>query len=241
MTKRLAEDGGRERVCRAAMRLYAEGGLEAVTMRTIGKALGVSSMMPYRHFASKDEIFVEIRARVFDNFADYLEAAVHRGSTPLQRFVCYCYAYAEFAKEASRDYRFIFDLWPKAQYEIVLEKEGKQAFSRTRAFDLQLKVASDLLDKPTEARHVVESAHIVWQTLHGLVALHTAKKLGFGLGMDDLVKPTIMSLLKGLFPEQELPTLRRPTLSPAVGLISSGEEGSEPEIAERLPAKRKRA
>lgn len=222
MAKRPVEDGGRERVCLAAMRLYAEGGLGAVTMRTIGRELGVSSMMPYRHFASKDEIFVEIRARVFDNFADYLEAAVRNGSNPLQRFVAYCYAYAEFAREAPRDYRFIFDRWPKAQYDIVLQQEGKQAFSRTRAFDLQLKVTADLLDKSITSRYVVESAHIIWQSLHGLVSLHTAKKLGFGLSLDDLIRPTIISLLKGHFPEHEIGVLRRPALSRATGLISSG-------------------
>lgn len=222
-------------MCQAAMRLYAEGGLEAVTMRTIGKELGVSSMMPYRHFSSKDEIFVEIRARVFDNFADYLEQAVRGGATPLQRFVTYFYAYASFAKDASRDYRFIFDRWPKAQYDIVLEREGKEAFSKTRSFDLQLRVTADLLGKPIESRQVVESAHIVWQCLHGLVALHIAKKHGFGLTIEDLIRPTIISLLTGLFPDQEFTTLRRPALSAAVGLISSNAEEGKKSSRRRRP------
>ncbi|MDE5445799.1 TetR family transcriptional regulator [Bradyrhizobium sp. CSA207] len=239
MKKRAIEDGGRERVCQAAMRLYAEGGLEAVTMRTIGNELGVSSMMPYRHFTSKDEIFVEIRARVFENFANYLERAVCGGTTPLQRFVTYFYAYAGFARDASRDYRFIFDRWPKAQYDIVLEREGKEAFSKTRSFDLQLQVTADLLDKPVESRQVLESAHIIWQCLHGLVALHIAKKHGFGLTIEDLLRPTIISLLKGLFPEQELTTLRRPALAAAVGLISSNGGDEEKKLGRRRRSKPK--
>ena len=91
-----------------------------------------------------------------------------------------------------------------------------------RSFDLQLKVTADLLNKSITSRHVVESAHIIWQTLHGLVSLHTAKKLGFGLSLDNLIRPTIISLLKGLFPEHEIGVLRRPALSRATGLISSG-------------------
>lgn len=203
------------------MRLYAQGGLEQVTMRTIGQELGVSTMMPYRHFASKDEIFVEIRSRVFDNFADYLEAATQGPPTPVLRFVNYCYAYIAFAVGAPRDYQFIFERWPKKQYELVVQREGKLALTKSRAFDVQLSVTSELLGKPASHRQVVEQAHIVWLTLHGLVSLHTAKKLGFGATVDDLIKPVIKSLL-GNITDLPQPMPRRPALAPPVGLISPG-------------------
>jgi AcrR family transcriptional regulator len=46
----------RERILRAALRLADEGGLEAVSMRRIGQALGVEAMSLYRHVADKDDI-----------------------------------------------------------------------------------------------------------------------------------------------------------------------------------------
>jgi|GEM_PF-2999335 len=65
-------------------------------MRAIGRELDVSQMMAYRYFESKDEIFTEIRSRVFDNFAAYFEAAIERSTAPFPRLVRYCYAYIEF-------------------------------------------------------------------------------------------------------------------------------------------------
>jgi AcrR family transcriptional regulator len=46
----------RDAVLRAAIRLADEGGLEAISMRKLGQALGVEAMSLYKHVASKDDI-----------------------------------------------------------------------------------------------------------------------------------------------------------------------------------------
>jgi AcrR family transcriptional regulator len=46
----------RERVLRAAVALADEGGIEALTMRRLGQALGVEAMSLYKHVANKDAI-----------------------------------------------------------------------------------------------------------------------------------------------------------------------------------------
>jgi AcrR family transcriptional regulator len=46
----------RERVLRAAIALADEGGIESVTMRRLGLALGVEAMSLYNHVANKDDI-----------------------------------------------------------------------------------------------------------------------------------------------------------------------------------------
>jgi AcrR family transcriptional regulator len=46
----------RERVLRAALALADEGGVEALTMRRLGKALGVEAMSLYNHVAGKEDI-----------------------------------------------------------------------------------------------------------------------------------------------------------------------------------------
>lgn len=217
-----ADEGTRERIISTAMQLYARGGLEQVSMRAIGRELDVSQMMAYRYFESKDEIFTEIRSRVFDNFAAYLEAAIERSTAPFPRLVRYCYAYIEFGKQAPADYRFIFDIWPRSQYEIVRRQEGTGVLARTRSFGIQLQIAAEMLDADINSRPVIESAHVMWQSLHGLVSLHTAKKLGFGMGADALVKPTIQAIVNGLFGKHiENHAFRRPKLPVVAGLISS--------------------
>lgn len=216
------EEDIRERIVAAAMQLYAQGGLEKVSMRAIGRGLGVSQMMPYRYFKSKDEIFIEIRSRVFDNFATYLETAIEKTSTPFSRLVRYCYAYVEFGRQAPSDYRFIFDLWSRSQYEIVVRREGSGVLARTRAFSIQLDIAAQMYGESTKSRKVMESAHVIWQMLHGLVSLHTAKKLGFGMSVDDLIRPTVSAILSGLFNGHiNNQSFRKPQQLPqVVGLIS---------------------
>jgi AcrR family transcriptional regulator len=47
---------GKESVTRAAVKLADEGGLEALSMRKLGNALGVEGMALYHHFASKEAL-----------------------------------------------------------------------------------------------------------------------------------------------------------------------------------------
>jgi AcrR family transcriptional regulator len=54
----------RERILDAALALADEGGLEALSMRRIGKALGVEGMALYNHVANKDAILDGIVERV---------------------------------------------------------------------------------------------------------------------------------------------------------------------------------
>ena len=46
----------RERVLEAAIRLADEGGIESITMRRLGKTLGVEAMSLYNHVANKDDL-----------------------------------------------------------------------------------------------------------------------------------------------------------------------------------------
>ena len=55
----------RDRVLRAAMELADAGGLETLTMRTLGQELGVGPMALYRHVANKDDIVDGIVDLVF--------------------------------------------------------------------------------------------------------------------------------------------------------------------------------
>ena len=67
-TKSPAEPRGRlsrDRVLRAAMAVADAGGLETLTMRTLGQELGVGPMALYRHVANKDDMVDGIVDLVF--------------------------------------------------------------------------------------------------------------------------------------------------------------------------------
>src|SRR3990170_6747539 len=90
-TKRTAGNGGaspkrrrdpltRERIVRAALQLMDQEGLEAVTMRRIGRELGVEAMSLYNHVKDKEDILDGICEHVLAQFRvadveDWAEAA----------------------------------------------------------------------------------------------------------------------------------------------------------------------
>ena len=55
----------RDRVLRAAIAVADAGGLETLTMRTLGQELGVGPMALYRHVANKDDMVDGIVDLVF--------------------------------------------------------------------------------------------------------------------------------------------------------------------------------
>jgi AcrR family transcriptional regulator len=57
-----------ERIIEAAVRLMDREGLEAVTMRRLGRELGVEAMSLYNHVADKDALLRGILARVLADF-----------------------------------------------------------------------------------------------------------------------------------------------------------------------------
>ena len=60
----------RERVVTAALRIVDEDGLDAVSMRRVGRELGVEAMSLYHHVHDKEDLLMAIRERVLSEFVD---------------------------------------------------------------------------------------------------------------------------------------------------------------------------
>src|SRR6266481_4303836 len=75
----------RDRVLEAAMRLADVGGIEGLSMRKLGQALGVEAMALYYHFANKERVIDGIVDLVFGEIdlppigADWKAAMRRRG------------------------------------------------------------------------------------------------------------------------------------------------------------------
>jgi TetR/AcrR family transcriptional regulator, tetracycline repressor protein len=67
-TRQTREPLTRERIVAVALRVMDEEGLEAVTMRRVGRELGVEAMSLYNHVADKDDILNGIAELVMTEF-----------------------------------------------------------------------------------------------------------------------------------------------------------------------------
>jgi AcrR family transcriptional regulator len=71
----VAAPGTRERLLRSAQELIEDGGYGAASVVAIADRAGVASGTLYRHFASKEELFVEVFRSVCDREVRAMQAA----------------------------------------------------------------------------------------------------------------------------------------------------------------------
>lgn len=183
----------RQRLCQAAEQLFAERGIEAVTMRELAQALGVSPMTPYRYFKDKDAILAAVRAAAFGRFAARLEAAIAQPGDPLNRSRNAGQAYIDFALSEPQAYRLMFDLsqptegdYPELQSAIVRAR-------RTMTVHIEAMIQADLLEGDAEL-----IGHMFWSVLHGMLMLQITGKLAPTIDPAKLRSLVFQTLTRGL-------------------------------------------
>lgn len=182
----------RGRLCEEAARLFAEHGPEAVTMRQLASALGVSPMTPYRYFKDKDEILAAVRANGFNRFADALEAAYAKAGSARAKGAAVGEAYLDFAFGDPATYKLMFDLdqpnvseYPDLVAALARARETMSHYVRG------LVESGDMAGEPT---HI---GQMFWAATHGSVVLELAGKLPPGSARK-ISGDLISTLAKGL-------------------------------------------
>ena len=162
----------RERLCRVAEKLFAEQGTQAVTMRQLARALGVSAMTPYRYFQDKDEILAAVRAAAFVRFASALEQAAAPEGNAQARAEAVGRAYLDFAFGEPNAYKLMFDVnQPDAGRFLELARAGRRARKTMTAYMKELVAGGYLAGDPEVL------GQIFWAMVHGLVMLHLTGRL----------------------------------------------------------------
>ncbi len=101
-----------ERVVEAAIQLLEAEGPDAVTLRAVAAAVGVSHMAPYRHFPSKDLLLAAVAERGFDELSDGMEWAAGDVAPALARLRAFGHGYVDFALRRPALYRLMFGAKP---------------------------------------------------------------------------------------------------------------------------------
>ncbi|WP_344867766.1 TetR/AcrR family transcriptional regulator [Amycolatopsis ultiminotia] len=158
----------RQRLIRTASELLTGSGVEAVTLRGIAKAAGVSHGAPLRHFSGRAELLSAVATVGFDQLLD-------RGTrlptgTPRERVTAACHAYVDFAVTNPAMFELMF------RRDLIDPDEPQLVAASSAVFDyfaelvrLDLEEASVSRVRPgTDPRLVAAS---LWAALHGLAQL----------------------------------------------------------------------
>ena len=196
-------DANTLRILDAAMALVAEGGLAALSMGRLAKAVDYTAGALYRYFPSKDALLSRLVAQVLEEAQSYLaqaEAALPSGSFPLTRVFALTQGYREFAR--ARPHSFGLLAMSMAEPRVLLP-DVKDAQPVTERVIATLELLAQALGDAAAAGQledgdVAERSVCLFATLQGLLQLHKQARFAPGvLDLDRLVPIATRTLLLG--------------------------------------------
>lgn len=198
MALEAAHAAARDRICEVALRLFDRGGMDAISMREVAKAMGVSPMAAYKYFPGKDHILQELRTRAFQQLERVLNAAADRLADPTAALEALLVAYLRFGREDPRAYRLMFDYWVYDNPRGLLETFGDNARRQSGPWQVLLRGVEAHFHATGAAGEPLATAHLIWASLHGLVSLEASRKLVFGKAFEDLAQPMAAAIMASL-------------------------------------------
>ncbi len=193
----------RTEILDAAGRLLAEKGDEdAVSIRMIADAVGVTPPSIYLHFPDKDALIEAVCEERFKAFDDALEAAAANARDPLEAMRARGRAYVRFALDNPEHYRVIF----MTRHERAMSKEDlltPDGSAGARAFTHLV----DAVTRAAEAGAIVTGDAVItaihcWSGFHGLASLLISEP-GFPWPpVDVLVEALLDEQERGLIPRR---------------------------------------
>jgi AcrR family transcriptional regulator len=100
----------RDDIVQAASTLLEQTGQEeAVTLRAVARAAGITAPSIYPHFRDPDEIKLAVVRRTFSTLAEVLRSASAQQAQPVPALYAVCRAYLDFAAEHPHLYRVLFE------------------------------------------------------------------------------------------------------------------------------------
>ena len=157
-----------------ATALHRDEGLEALSLRRVAGALGVTPMALYHHFENKDALLDALVARGFARLEEYFTGAAAR-RTPMTRLRAGVLAYREFALDEPRLFELMY-LVPRPNVPIA---PASLATTPSPAFGVLIaSVAEAMQSGHLKQGNPAEMILLIWAAAHGLIALHFSGRFG---------------------------------------------------------------
>ncbi|MDE0075862.1 MAG: TetR/AcrR family transcriptional regulator [Gammaproteobacteria bacterium] len=178
-----------------AAAMIDEGGTSSVTMRAIGRRLGVSRSAPYRHFADKSALLVAVAAAGFDRLRDRLEAvAAGASGARIGRLRRVGEEYVRFALENPGHYRLMY-----GKEAITREDRPELREAANALFDELVRIVQTHQQGGTIKRQDPHlQAYVAWGAVHGLASLLIEGQILTAVDVDGLIRQTTSTLLEGM-------------------------------------------
>jgi AcrR family transcriptional regulator len=205
-SKRGEGDRLREEILEAGKRLLMEtSNLDAVTVRAVAEAVGVSPPSIYLHFPDKDSLVIAVCEQTFEALDEYIETAAQGIEDVREQLHVRGKAYVHFGLENPEHYRVLFmtrpaTLKPETEFPVPAAFQH-HVESVQRAQDAGL-VSPDI--------DTMTAAITLWVGVHGLTSLLIAKPKFPWPDLDTLIDNVLSSVVRGLTDADTRQVARQP-------------------------------
>jgi AcrR family transcriptional regulator len=163
----------RRALLQAAVRTIRSHGVDGLTLRGVGSALGVSRTALYRHFTDKAALLAAVAAEGFRMLRAELSASWDRGGHDRGGFKAMGHAYVQFAVAHPSHYRVMFGADVLGVEHADLTEEGSGAFGVL--VEAIVALQTQRLARRDDPQQM---ARFVWATVHGVAMLAIDDRLG---------------------------------------------------------------
>ncbi|NYH53933.1 MULTISPECIES: TetR/AcrR family transcriptional regulator [Nocardiopsis] len=162
----------------SARQLLDSGGIEAVTLREVGRLSGLSHMAPYKHFADKESLLAAVAARELERLGDIIDRAAGQAFTAREALRTVLHSYTAWAMDHPARFSLVFGTWSGPREE--LGAAARRTRASLTAVVRQCQVDGSLPGGDTERRTALLLAAV-----HGAVSLAMAGRLSPDRGGTD--------------------------------------------------------
>ena len=191
----MAEPSTSERISQATLVILEAEGAEAVSMRRVADAVGITPMAIYHHFPNREVLLNSITNREFATFLSYIERRPMRGSHEMQ-LISAMEAYIDYAFERPRIFDYVFaEPRPGARRYPDDFRARRSPTLNPIADAVSAAMRAGVLRKDDTWEVALE----LWAVTHGYVALYRAGR--FNLPEKEfraLVRRALRRLIHGL-------------------------------------------
>jgi AcrR family transcriptional regulator len=165
----------RDEILDTAERMLLEtGSQDAVSIRAVADAVGVTPPSIYRHFADKAELIFEVCARHFVALEEHLHEACAGIDDPVDRLVSLGRAYINFGVANPEPYRIMFMTRP----DLAPEQFQGMELAESASFDMLMGCVQDCMDAGRLLPKYTDAFRLAlgfWARVHGLTSLRVTK------------------------------------------------------------------
>jgi AcrR family transcriptional regulator len=165
----------RDEILAVAERMLLEtGSQEAVSIRAVADAVGVTPPSIYRHFADKNALIFDVAARHFSALDDHMARACAGIDDPVAKLATLGRAYIEFGVANPEPYRVMFMTRP----DIAPKEYQGYVMAGSRSFDTLVQCVQDCIDAGRFRPGYTDAVGLslgFWARVHGLTSLLVSK------------------------------------------------------------------